>query len=94
VTWYTRTANDGGKADVYIDAIFAQTIDTNSPVVNEANPVFTKSGLDPTQTHTISVLYNLASYTESIERFVDVRYFDYDDGEDDVSSSPMTQSQR
>lgn len=80
VTWYTRTANDGGKAVVYIDGAQPTSVDTNSPVVNEANPVYTKSGLDPTKVHTISVVYDPAAFTEQIERFVDVCYFEYDDG--------------
>lgn len=80
MTWYTRTANDGGKAIVYIDGAQPTAVDTNSPVVNEANPVYTRSGLDPTKVHTISVVYDLAAFTEQIERFVDVCYFEYDDG--------------
>jgi hypothetical protein len=87
VTWYTRTANDGGKAVVYIDGADPQSLDTNSPVVNEANPLYTKSGLDPTKVHTISVVYDIKAFTEQYERFVDVHYFEYDDGGDAASQS-------
>jgi hypothetical protein len=90
VTWYTRTANDGGKAVVYIDGSEPVSLDTNSPVVNEANPLYTKSGLDPTKVHTISVEYDIAAFTEQYERFVDVRYFEYDDGGDAANESSIT----
>lgn len=80
ITWYTRTANDGAKAVVYIDDVEAARIDTNTPTTNEENPVFTKSGLDPTVTHRISVLFDLTAFTEAYERFIDVHAFEYDDG--------------
>lgn len=90
VTWYTRTSNDGGKAKVYIDDVFDRDIDTNTPTTNDVNPIYTKSGLDPSVTHTISVVYNLAAFTEAYERFVDIHGFEYDDGVGSGGTSPTT----
>ncbi|PVG01942.1 hypothetical protein CPB86DRAFT_780819 [Serendipita vermifera] len=87
VTLYTRTAPDGGKAIIYIDEGDPQAMDTYSPVTNEANPRYTKGGLDPTKTHKISVVYDVHAFTNDVERFVDVRYFDYDDGVGNGSSN-------
>ncbi|CCA74806.1 hypothetical protein PIIN_08775 [Serendipita indica DSM 11827] len=82
VTWYTRTAPDGGIALVYIDEALPPTrINTYSPVVDEAKPIFSRANLDPSTTHKITVQYDASTYVETNtnEKFVDVCYFEYDD---------------
>ena len=82
ITWYTRTTTVGARASVYIDNVLAATVDTSSPTTNEANPIFTKSGLDPTSSHVISVVFNNADFTDDrlAEKFIDIHAFEYDDG--------------
>ncbi|KAG8802368.1 hypothetical protein FRC16_009811 [Serendipita sp. 398] len=96
VTWYTRTAPDGGKATVYINSADPTPIDTNSPVTIEANPVYTKSGLDGTRTQMISIVYDVVAFTESYERFVDIHHFEYDDssGGNQASASAAATTSR
>ncbi|KAG8831280.1 hypothetical protein FRC18_006812 [Serendipita sp. 400] len=71
-------------------------IDTNSPVTIEANPVYTKSGLDGTRTHMISIVYDVVAFTESYERFVDIHHFEYDDssGGNQASASAAATTSR
>jgi hypothetical protein len=66
------------------------SVDTNSPVTNEANGIFSKSGLDPTVSHTISVVYDINAFNDNIERFVDVHYFEYEDGGDTPAAGQST----
>ncbi|KAG8834613.1 hypothetical protein FRC17_008094 [Serendipita sp. 399] len=63
------------------DGIESQHIDTYSPVTVESQNIYTKSGLDPSRDHRISVLFDTASFVSdrSQERFVDIHHFEYDD---------------
>jgi hypothetical protein len=57
IYWRALRSPEGGKADVFIDGEFCQTVDCYSPraTVSE-NFVFVKTGLDPTKPHTIKVV--------------------------------------
>ncbi|KAG8833565.1 hypothetical protein FRC17_010447 [Serendipita sp. 399] len=70
------------------DGIESQHIDTYSPVTVESQNIYTKSGLDPSRDHRISVLFDTASFVSDRlqERFVDIHHFEYDDSGSSLGS--------
>ncbi|KAG9029104.1 hypothetical protein FS842_004658, partial [Serendipita sp. 407] len=92
VTWFTRRFPQGGKAVVYIDATDAQLVDTSSPITVESYAIFTKSGLDATRDHMISIVYDTSSFVSNDDRFVDIHHFEYDDAGSVAAASSASSS--
>ena len=78
VYWRAIAAPDGGKADVYIDDQFQETVDLffwDAPLVFQF--AFIKTGLDATTTHTIKVMVRGDKNPKSSGAYVKHMAFEY-----------------
>jgi len=76
VCWVGSKSNNHGFADVYIDGVFQQTIDTYSDKVLTKQVLFEKKGLSNDRIHTINIIVKEGKNNKSSGYYQDIDYFE------------------
>lgn len=88
VHWYGPKGSDHGKADVYIDGVFQQTVDLYSASRQDVADIYSKTGLSDAS-HTLKVVVRSDRNVSSTGNYVEVDALEYQTGTriDDRSGS-------
>lgn len=76
VRWIGSKGNNHGFADVYIDGVFQETIDTYSDELLSRQVLFEKKGLSNDRIHTINIVVKKEKNTRSSGYYQDIDYFE------------------
>jgi hypothetical protein len=78
VKWFGSKNNNHGLADVFIDNVFQQTVDSYNPMLISNAILYEKSGLDASNMHTLMIVVRKEKNKNSIGSYQDVDYFESD----------------
>lgn len=70
IKWFCSKSSDRGMADVYLDGVFKQTVDTYAPSLQATSAVF-DSGELPLGQHTIKVVVKHAKHASSTNYWIE-----------------------
>jgi hypothetical protein len=76
VKWFGSKNNNHGLADVYIDDVFQQTVDSYSATLITKAALFEKAGLSNEKLHTLAIVVRKDKNKNSIGCYQDVDYFE------------------
>ena len=76
VRWIGSKNNNHGIADVYIDEVLEQTVDSYSATLITNALLFEKNGLSPDRLHTLMIVVKKDKNENSIDCYQDIDYFE------------------
>jgi len=77
IEWWGMKQSTDGKANVYLDGVFQETVDTYAPGRTETTLNWSKSGLDPTKEHHFRIVVTGTRNPASTGHHIVMRYLKF-----------------